>query len=573
MLVKAYGSAVCGIEAITVTIEADVSTGINFYLVGLPDSAVRESQQRISTAVQSVGLRIPCKRIVINMAPADIRKEGSAYDLPLALAVLAASEQIQAPMLGTTLCMGELALDGTVRPVRGALSMALHAKDCGFKACIFPLESAREASVVDGIDVYGVTHLAQVLDLVEGFGGESALKPDLSGTDGQLKADYPDFAQVRGQAQARRALEVAAAGGHNVLMSGPPGAGKTFMARCLPGILPPLSRAEAVETTRIWSVAGVPRSEEGLMRSRPFRSPHHTASVVSLTGGGASALPGEISLAHNGVLYLDELPEFQGRALEVLRQPLEDGTIQLSRVRYKVSYPARFMLVASMNPCPCGFRGHPSRACICTEYQVQRYRSRISGPLLDRIDIQLQVKPVEIDDLIPEQEGASGRTSASGRLSGASTGSSGGAIRSSAVAGSSGRSIPSSAVAGSSGASAVAGSSGGSVPSSAVAGLSGASAESSAVIRRRVEKAREIQRERFRNTCGIHCNAHMKVDQLHRYCELTPGCLSFFKQAALRLDLSARAYHRILRLARTIADLDGSAAIEIQHLAEAIQYR
>ncbi|MFA6651583.1 MAG: YifB family Mg chelatase-like AAA ATPase [Bacteroidales bacterium] len=573
MLVKAYGSAVCGIEAITVTIEADVSTGINFYLVGLPDSAVRESQQRISTAVQSVGLRIPCKRIVINMAPADIRKEGSAYDLPLALAVLAASEQIQAPMLGTTLCMGELALDGTVRPVRGALSTALHAKDCGFKACIFPLESAREASVVDGIDVYGVTHLAQVLDLVEGFGGESALKPDLSGTDGQLKADYPDFAQVRGQAQARRALEVAAAGGHNVLMSGPPGAGKTFMARCLPGILPPLSRAEAVETTRIWSVAGVPRNEEGLMRSRPFRSPHHTASVVSLTGGGASALPGEISLAHNGVLYLDELPEFQGRALEVLRQPLEDGTIQLSRVRYKVSYPARFMLVASMNPCPCGFRGHPSRACICTEYQVQRYRSRISGPLLDRIDIQLQVKPVEIDDLIPEQEGASGRTSASGRLSGASTGSSGGAIRSSAVAGSSGRSIPSSAVAGSSGASAVAGSSGGSVPSSAVAGLSGASAESSAVIRRRVEKAREIQRERFRNTCGIHCNAHMKVDQLHRYCELTPGCLSFFKQAALRLDLSARAYHRILRLARTIADLDGSAAIEIQHLAEAIQYR
>lgn len=505
MLVKAYGSAVCGIEAITVTIEANVSNGINFYLVGLPDSAVRESQQRISTAVEAVGLRIPCKRIVINMAPADIRKEGSAYDLPLALAVLAASEQIQAPMLDTTLCMGELALDGTVRPVRGALSMALHARDCGIKACILPLESAREACVVDGIDVYGVTHLAQVLDLVEGFGEEPALKPDLSQNDGLLQADYPDFAQVRGQAQARRALEVAAAGGHNVLMSGPPGAGKTFMARCLPGILPPLTQAEAVETTRIWSVAGLPRSEAGLMRSRPFRSPHHTASVVSLTGGGASALPGEISLAHNGVLYLDELPEFPGRALEVLRQPLEDGTIQLSRVRYKVSYPARFMLVASMNPCPCGYRDHPSRECICTEYQVQRYRNRISGPLLDRIDIQLQVKPVEVDDLIPERTGVFG--------------------------------------------------------------------ESSAVIRRRVEKAREIQRERFSHFEGIHTNAHIKVDQLPLYCSLQKESRLFMKQAMRRLDLSARAYHRILRLARTIADLEGSAAIEIQHLAEAIQYR
>ena len=630
MLVKAYGSAVCGIEAITVTIEANVSNGINFYLVGLPDSAVRESQQRISTAVEAVGLRIPCKRIVINMAPADIRKEGSAYDLPLALAVLAATEQIstpagnaagqistplwneagqsstplgneagqsRTPLLESTVCMGELALDGTVRPVRGALSMALHARDCGFKACIFPMESAREASVVEGIDVYGVSHLAQVLDLVEGFGGVPPLGPDtapappettpasagttttqvgsssvrsgtisasagtisarvgsssvrsgtISASAGTISArvesvaDYPDFAQVRGQAQARRALEVAAAGGHNVLMTGPPGAGKTFMARCLPGILPPLTREEAIETTRIWSVAGVPRSEMGLMSIRPFRAPHHTASVISLTGGGSSAMPGEISLAHNGVLYLDELPEFPGRALEVLRQPLEDGTIQLSRVRYKVSYPARFMLVASMNPCPCGFRGHPVKKCVCTEYQVQRYRNRISGPLLDRIDIHLQVKPVEVDDMIPEQphplfSGSSGALAES----------------SEAFAGSSG------ALAGS---------------SEAFAGSSGALAESSAEIRRRVEKARQIQRERFCNSCGIHTNAHMKVDQLSRYCQLNPACRSFFRQAALKLDLSARAYHRILRLARTIADLDGSVTIEIQHLAEAVQYK
>ena len=564
MLVKAYGSAVCGIEAITVTIEAEVSPGINFHLVGLPDSAVRESQQRVSTAVHSVGLRIPCKRIVINMAPADIRKEGSAYDLPLALAVLAASEQIRAPMLDTTLCMGELALDGTLRPIRGALSMALHARDCGFRACIFPLESAREAAVVEGLDVYGVTHLAQVLDLTEGYVRMAPLRPDEPVQMDPLKPGepvrmapqkpgdpvrmaplwpdpYPDFSLVRGQAQARRALEVAAAGGHNVLMTGPPGAGKTFMARCLPGILPPLSHAEAMETTRIWSVAGVPRGEKGLMRSRPFRSPHHTASVVSLTGGGASALPGEISLAHNGVLYLDELPEFPSAALEVLRQPLEDGTIRLSRARYKVDYPARFMLVASMNPCPCGYRGHPVRECVCLPYQVQRYENKISGPLMDRIDIHLTVKPVDVEDLIP---------------------------------------------------------------GTAATPLE----ESSEAIRRRVEKARALQTERFlsmqgrhtnarglhtnvqgvhtnaqgvhTNGCGVHANAQgvytnaqISVGMLPEVCALGPACRTFLRQALERIHLSARAHHRILRLARTIADLEGSPAIEIHHLAEAIQYR
>lgn len=561
MLVKAYGSAVCGIEAITVTIEANVSNGINFYLVGLPDSAVRESQQRISTAVEAVGLRIPCKRIVINMAPADIRKEGSAYDLPLALAVLAATEQISTPagnasgqistplwneagqtstpLLESTVCMGELALDGTVRPVRGALSMALHARDCGFKACIFPMESAREASVVEGIDVYGVSHLAQVLDLVGGFGGVEALKPVAAQNSGVPEAvhPHPDFSQVRGQVQARRALEVAAAGGHNVLMSGPPGAGKTFMARCLPGILPPLTPEEAVETTRIWSVAGMPRGEAGLMSIRPFRAPHHTASVMSLTGGGSSAMPGEISLAHNGVLYLDELPEFSGRALEVLRQPLEDGTIQLSRVRYKVSYPARFMLVASMNPCPCGFREHPTKECVCTEYQVQRYRSRISGPLLDRIDIQLQVKPVELNDLIPGNN-SPGEAESSGSIRTRV-----GAAR--AVGG----------------------------ESAALVGLSGAFAESSAVIRCKVEKAREIQRERFCKLDGVYTNAHMDTNLLPRYCSLNTATESFLKEAVSILHLSARSYHRILRLARTIADLDGCSAIEIQHLAEAVQYK
>ncbi len=510
MLVKAYGSAVCGIEAITVTVEVDVSPGLNFFLVGLPDSAVRESQQRISTAVQAVGLRIPGKRIVVNMAPADIRKEGSAYDLPIALGILAASSQINAPLLSECVCMGELALDGSLRGVRGALSIALHARECGYRACIFPLESAYEAVHLDGIQIYGVSHLEEVLRIVEGTGTIAPLLPGMlpekDPADEELSV-VPDFSQVCGQEQAKRALEVAAAGGHNVLLSGPPGAGKSFMVKCVPGILPPLSTEEAVETTRIYSVAGQLDGHRGLIRTRPFRSPHHTASAVSLTGGGMKALPGEISLAHNGVLYLDELPEFPRASLEVLRQPMEDGQIVLSRAKYRVVYPARFMLVASMNPCPCGFYGHPTKPCTCTELQIQRYRSRLSGPLLDRIDICMTVDPVPVEQLLAQWQPQS-------RLP-----------------------------------------------------------ESSAVIRDRVAEARQVQRRRFEQVSGVHCNAQMLPVHLNRLCPLAPAEQRFLKEALLRLQLSARAHHRVLRMARTIADLEQQERICVNHLAEALQYR
>jgi len=501
MLVKAFGSACCGIDALTVTIETDVSVGINFFLVGLPDNAVRESQQRISTAFESLGLRMPGRKVVINMAPADLRKEGSAYDLPIALSILAASEQISAPELSSFVCMGELALDGRLRPVSGALSIALHAKAEGFKGCIFPLESAQEAAAVEGIGIYGATHLSQVISLLAGEKRLVPLKASEWTTESDATARGLDFADVKGQEQAKRALEIAAAGGHNVLMIGPPGSGKSFMAKCLPSILPPLTKEEAMETTRIYSVSGR-TGGHGLITTRPFRSPHHSASIISLSGGGPQAMPGEISLAHHGVLYLDEIPEFSRQTLEVLRQPLEDREITLARMRYRVSYPANFMLVASMNPCPCGYYGSNTKNCTCTPTAVQRYMGRISGPLFDRIDLHVSIEALSPDELINT------------------------------------------------------------APSS-----------SSAEIRKRVMAARKMGRARFVKDLGTFANAQMTRKHIQQYCSVDVESALYLKQCIHALGLSARAYDRILKVARTIADLEGVQTIRTEHLAEAVQYR
>ena len=509
MMVKAFGSACCGIDALTVTIETDVSVGINFFLVGLPDSAVRESQQRISTAFESMGLRMPGRKVVINMAPADLKKEGSAYDLPIALSILAASEQIKAPKLSSFVCMGELALDGRLRPVSGALSIALHAKSEGFNGCIFPIESAQEAAAVEGIDVYGATHLSQVISLLSGNNGLSPLKTT-EWSNNCASSHRLDFADIKGQEQAKRALIIAAAGGHNVLMIGPPGSGKSLMAKCLPSILPPLTKEESMETTRIYSVwgrhaaeTGSPHGHEcGLIRDRPFRSPHHTASMVSLVGGGPQAMPGEISLAHHGVLYLDEIPEFPRHALEVLRQPLEDRIITLARMRYRVSYPANFMLVASMNPCPCGYYGSVKRNCTCSQMEVQRYMGRISGPMFDRIDLHISVEALSPDELINTTS-----------------------------------SIP------------------------------------SALIREQVVAARSTACLRFSKESAIFANAQMTHKHMQQYCSINVESATYLKQCINTLNLSARAYDRILKVARTIADLERAQAIRTEHLAEAVQYR
>ncbi|WP_085537547.1 YifB family Mg chelatase-like AAA ATPase [Massilibacteroides vaginae] len=503
MLVKSYAAAVQGISATIVTIEVSCTKGIQFFLVGLPDVAVRESHERIISAFQVSGYKFPRSRIVVNMAPADIRKEGSAYDLPLALGILAAAEEIDAERLENYMMMGELSLDGSLQPVKGVLPIAIKAREEGFKGLIVPKQNAREAAVVDNLEVYGVETIKEVIEFIN---KKRTLEPTIVNTreefyKQQLNYDL-DFSDVKGQENVKRALEVAAAGGHNLLMIGAPGSGKSMLAKRLPSILPPFTLQESLETTKIHSVAGKMDRGMALMAQRPFRSPHHTISNVAMVGGGTFPQPGEISLSHNGVLFLDELPEFNRNVLEVMRQPLEDRCITISRARFAVDYPAGFMLIASMNPCPCGFYNHPDRPCLCSPGAVQKYMNRISGPLLDRIDIQIEIVPVPFEK-ISEQR-----------------------------------------------------------PS-----------ESSTSVRERVVNARLIQEKRFESIGGVYCNAQMNTKLLQQYASPDEAGLGLLKNAMNRLNLSARAYDRILKVSRTIADLEGADKIEARHLAEAINYR